>query len=87
MPQRKWAALSINQEIRVDHFYFDSNSHSELLSNIVLEADFLQKKRLVLLQITVPNMYYFCIEFNNTCYFFTVQLKMHTTQIKWQKNS
>ncbi|KAK6640106.1 hypothetical protein RUM43_008383 [Polyplax serrata] len=47
VPQRKWAALSINQEIRVDHFYFDSNSHSELLSNIVLEADFLQKKSAV----------------------------------------
>ncbi|KAK6634783.1 hypothetical protein RUM44_000030 [Polyplax serrata] len=44
MPQRKWACLSLNQDINVRPYYFDPKSDSELLSNIVLEADFLQKK-------------------------------------------
>lgn len=45
MPQRKWASLSLNQDIAVKPYYFDPKSDSELLSNVVLEADFLQKKR------------------------------------------
>ncbi|KAL7307115.1 hypothetical protein TKK_0000845 [Trichogramma kaykai] len=44
LPQRKWAALSLNQEIEVKPYYFDPSSASEFLSSITLEADFLQKK-------------------------------------------
>ncbi|XP_011501356.1 PREDICTED: vesicle-fusing ATPase 1-like [Ceratosolen solmsi marchali] len=44
LPQRKWAVISLNQEIEVKPFYFDPTSPTEFLSNIVLEADFLQKK-------------------------------------------
>ena len=41
--QRKWATLSLNQDIELRPFYFDPNQHT--LVNIVLEADFLQKKK------------------------------------------
>ena len=41
--QRKWATLSLGQDIDVRPFQFDANQHT--LANIVLEADFLQKKR------------------------------------------
>ncbi|XP_058800718.1 vesicle-fusing ATPase 1-like [Phymastichus coffea] len=44
LPQRKWATLSLNQEIEVKPYYFDPSSTSEFLSGITLEADFLQKK-------------------------------------------
>ncbi|XP_043463400.1 vesicle-fusing ATPase 1-like [Leptopilina heterotoma] len=44
LPQRKWATLSLNQEIEVRPHYFDPTSSSECLCTIVLEADFLQKK-------------------------------------------
>lgn len=42
--QRKWATLSINQDIDVKVFRFDPSSGSECLCNVVLEVDFLQKK-------------------------------------------
>ena len=41
--QRKWATLSLGQDIDVRPFQFDTNQHT--LANIVLEVDFLQKKR------------------------------------------
>ena len=44
LPQRKWATLSLNQEIEVRPYYFDPTSSTECLCTIVLEADFLQKK-------------------------------------------
>lgn len=44
LPQRKWATLSLNQDIEVKHYHFDPTSSSECLCTIVLEADFLQKK-------------------------------------------
>ncbi|KAJ8668062.1 hypothetical protein QAD02_009725 [Eretmocerus hayati] len=44
LPQRKWATLSLNQEIEVKPFFFDPSSPSSFLSSITLEADFLQKK-------------------------------------------
>ncbi|XP_049804725.1 vesicle-fusing ATPase 1 [Schistocerca nitens] len=44
LPQRKWAMLSLNEEILVKPYYFDPTSSSECLCTIVLEADFLQKK-------------------------------------------
>lgn len=44
--QRKWATLSLNQDIELRPFYFDPNQHT--LVNIVLEADFLQKKNTTL---------------------------------------
>ncbi|XP_066992655.2 vesicle-fusing ATPase 1 [Anabrus simplex] len=44
LPQRKWASLSLNQEIDVKPYYFDPTSSSECLCSITLEADFLQKK-------------------------------------------
>ncbi|PSN54659.1 Vesicle-fusing ATPase 1 [Blattella germanica] len=44
LPQRKWASLSINQDIDVKPYHFDPTSSSECLCTIVLEADFLQKK-------------------------------------------
>ncbi|XP_066599259.1 vesicle-fusing ATPase 1-like [Prorops nasuta] len=40
--QRKWATLSLKQEIEVQPYYFDPTS--ECLCTIVVEADFLQKK-------------------------------------------
>ena len=47
LPQRKWATLSLNQEIEVRPYYFDPTSSTECLCTIVLEADFLQKKTYV----------------------------------------
>jgi hypothetical protein len=47
LPQRKWATLSLNQDIEVKPYHFDPTSSSECLCTIVLEADFLQKKRWV----------------------------------------
>ncbi|XP_034241733.1 vesicle-fusing ATPase 1 [Thrips palmi] len=44
LPQRKWACLSLNQEINVRPYYFNATSSLECLSNVTLEADFLQKK-------------------------------------------
>lgn len=41
LPQRKWAVLSLNQDIEVRPFNFNTN---ECLSAIILEADFLAKK-------------------------------------------
>ncbi|KAF4521414.1 hypothetical protein B566_EDAN010571 [Ephemera danica] len=46
LPQRKWATISLNQDLDVRPFYFDPKSPSEFLSNVVLEADFLQKKQI-----------------------------------------
>ncbi|KAF7987816.1 hypothetical protein HCN44_003679 [Aphidius gifuensis] len=45
LPQRKWASLSLNQDIDVRPYYFDPTSSSEFLCTIVLEADFLQKTK------------------------------------------
>lgn len=47
LPQRKWATLSLNQEIEVRPYHFDPTCNTECLCNIVLEADFLQKKTYV----------------------------------------
>ncbi|XP_076162163.1 vesicle-fusing ATPase 1-like [Ptiloglossa arizonensis] len=44
LPQRKWATLSLNQEIEVQPYHFNPTSSTECLCTIVLEADFLQKK-------------------------------------------
>ena len=41
--QRKWAMLSLNQDLQVAPHHFDPKR--DYLANIVLEADFLQKKR------------------------------------------
>lgn len=40
--QRKWATLSINQDISVKPYFFDRSS--EVLCNVSIEVDFLQKK-------------------------------------------
>jgi hypothetical protein len=45
LPQRKWATLSLNQDIDVRHQYFDPKSPNEFLSGVSLEVDFLQKKQ------------------------------------------
>lgn len=42
LPQRKWAVLSLNQDIEVRPHVFDKSR--ECLGCIILEADFLQKK-------------------------------------------
>ncbi|ELU11293.1 hypothetical protein CAPTEDRAFT_178991 [Capitella teleta] len=42
LPQRKWAVLSLNQELTVTPFTADPRQHT--LGSITLEADFLQKK-------------------------------------------
>ncbi|XP_038048749.1 vesicle-fusing ATPase-like isoform X1 [Patiria miniata] len=42
LPQRKWAVLSINQDIEVTSYEFSKNS--QLIGWITLEVDFLQKK-------------------------------------------
>jgi vesicle-fusing ATPase len=43
--QRKWATLSLGQDIDVRPFEFDFNK--ETLATIILEVDFHDKKRLV----------------------------------------
>ncbi|XP_065352960.1 vesicle-fusing ATPase 1-like [Cloeon dipterum] len=45
LPQRKWATLSLNQDIEVRPHFFDPKSPTEFLSTIVVEVDFLQKKQ------------------------------------------
>ncbi|XP_077997799.1 vesicle-fusing ATPase-like [Glandiceps talaboti] len=42
LPQRKWAVLSLNQDIEVTPYRFDPNT--QYLGCITVEADFLQKK-------------------------------------------
>ncbi|CAG9799789.1 unnamed protein product [Chironomus riparius] len=42
--QRKWATLSINQEIDVKPFRFEGSGNEHVICNVVLEVDFLQKK-------------------------------------------
>ncbi|XP_042364017.1 vesicle-fusing ATPase-like [Plectropomus leopardus] len=42
LPQRKWAGLSINQEVEVTNYKFDSSK--QLISTMIVEIDFLQKK-------------------------------------------
>lgn len=42
--QRKWATLSLNQELIVKPFSFDTRKNVECLTNVILEVDFLQKK-------------------------------------------
>lgn len=40
--QRKWAMLSINQELDVRPYRFDANS--DVITSVSFETDFLQKK-------------------------------------------
>ena len=42
LPQRKWATLSLNQEIDVSPYQFNPDKH--YLSSIILEVDFFNKK-------------------------------------------
>uniref|UniRef100_A0A8D9AML4 Vesicle-fusing ATPase n=1 Tax=Cacopsylla melanoneura TaxID=428564 RepID=A0A8D9AML4_9HEMI len=42
--QRKWAELSLNQDIDVKPFFFNPKNTSEFLCTVVLEVDFLSKK-------------------------------------------
>ncbi|GAB0089128.1 Vesicle-fusing ATPase [Sergentomyia squamirostris] len=42
--QRKWATLSIGQDIDVKPFSFDTRKNAECIVNVVLEVDFVQKK-------------------------------------------
>lgn len=44
LPQRKWAVLSLNQDIDVKPYYFSTTGNSDCLCTIILEADFMQKK-------------------------------------------
>lgn len=44
LPQRKWAVLSLDQDIDAETFIFDSNRAGHCLCSIVLEADFMQKR-------------------------------------------
>lgn len=44
LPQRKWATLSINQDIEVVPYKFHQTSRPDCLSQMVLEVDFFQKK-------------------------------------------
>ncbi|XP_033628935.1 vesicle-fusing ATPase-like [Asterias rubens] len=44
LPQRKWAVLSINQDIEVSPYAFDRNT--QLIGSIKFEVDFLQKKNI-----------------------------------------
>ncbi|KAK0167618.1 hypothetical protein PV327_004992 [Microctonus hyperodae] len=46
--QRKWATLSIEQEIDVRPYKFDSSNSSQILCTIVLMADFLPKTKTTL---------------------------------------
>uniref|UniRef100_A0AAQ4PGG7 Vesicle-fusing ATPase n=1 Tax=Gasterosteus aculeatus aculeatus TaxID=481459 RepID=A0AAQ4PGG7_GASAC len=42
LPQRKWAGLSIGQEVEVTNYKFDKSKHC--ISSMTVEIDFLQKK-------------------------------------------
>ncbi|XP_014250862.1 vesicle-fusing ATPase 1-like [Cimex lectularius] len=43
---RKWAGISINQDLKVKPFYFSPTSTSQCLCSIVLEADYIRKKNI-----------------------------------------
>lgn len=49
--QRKWANLSVNQDIEVKPYRFNPSSTTECLCNVTLEVDFMTKKTLVLMKI------------------------------------
>ncbi|XP_017771802.1 PREDICTED: vesicle-fusing ATPase 1-like [Nicrophorus vespilloides] len=53
LPQRKWAVLSLNQDIEVKPYAF---GNADCLSSIILEADFLQKKQAVAEQYNTEEM-------------------------------
>lgn len=42
--QRKWAAISVNQDIDVKVYRFNPSSKTEFLDTVTLEVDFLTKK-------------------------------------------
>lgn len=42
--QRKWAAISVNQDIDVKVHRFNTTSSTEFLDTVTLEVDFLAKK-------------------------------------------
>lgn len=42
--QRKWATLSINQDIEVKAFRFEGSGNEHVVCSVQLEVDFLQKK-------------------------------------------
>lgn len=42
--QRKWATLSINQDIDVRPFRFEGSGAEHVVCNVTLDVDFLQKK-------------------------------------------
>lgn len=42
--QRKWAAISVNQDIDVKVYQFVTTNNSEFLDTVTLEVDFLAKK-------------------------------------------
>lgn len=42
--QRKWAAISVNQDIDVKVHVFNPQSKTEYLDTVTLEVDFLAKK-------------------------------------------
>ncbi|KAF5295350.1 hypothetical protein FQR65_LT01540 [Abscondita terminalis] len=44
LPQRKWAVLSLNQDIEVKPHYFSTSGSTDCLCTVILEADFMQKK-------------------------------------------
>lgn len=55
--QRKWATLSINQDISIKPFHFERSS--EVLCSIALEVDFLQKKTYVQTKMAVNIFHWF----------------------------
>lgn len=42
--QRKWATLSVNQDLDVKPYRFNPSSKTECLDTVTLEVDFLAKK-------------------------------------------
>lgn len=70
LPQRKWATLSLGQDIDVKPYHFNPTSSSECLCTIVLEADFLQKKSWVSMYISGWCKFYNRVQFRSSlcCY-------------------
>lgn len=54
--QRKWATLSVNQDIEVREYRFNPSSRTECLDQITLEVDFLAKKTYVVFSFCWKNM-------------------------------
>lgn len=82
--QRKWATLSINQDIDVKPYRFNPSSATECLCNVTMEVDFLQKKSYERRNDSNDELSAFI---QLISIYFAGPLKSRTIPIWWPKNS